>query len=125
MKSGSSVRLWALLLRVGVLAAQGDESQARRFDLEIRARKLVATSRPLEVKQGETVTLSWTTDETVEFHLHGYDIEQRVTPDKAVVVTFKAYAAGRFPITAHGFGAHAHKGGHEELVLAYLQVQPR
>lgn len=125
MKSYSYVMLWVLVLLVAVLTAQGDESQARRFDLEIRARKLVATSHTLEVKQGETVTLHWTTDETVEFHLHGYDVEQRVTPDKAVVVTFKAYAAGRFPITAHGFGAHAHQGGHDESVLAYLQVQPR
>ena len=88
--------------------AQGDASQARRFDLKIRDRKLVATSRTLAVKQGETLTLHWTTDETMEFHLHGYDIAQRVTPDKAVVVTFEAYAAERFPITVHGFGAPQH-----------------
>jgi hypothetical protein len=125
MKSWTAVILWGMVVLVGALTVQGDDAQTRRFDLEIRARKLVAPSHTLEVKQGETVVLHWTTDETVEFHLHGYDIEQRVTPDKAVVVTFEAYAAGRFPITAHGFGTQAHKGGHTESVLAYLQVQPR
>lgn len=125
MKPWSCAILWGMVLLVGALTVQGDESRARRFALEIRGRKLVATPRTLEVKQGETVTLHWTTDEPVEFHLHGYDIEQKVAPGKAAVVTFKAYAAGRFPITAHGFGAHAHKGGHDESVLAYLQVQPR
>jgi hypothetical protein len=61
----------------------------------------------------------------VSIHLHGYDIEKVITPEAPTTFNFTTYATGRFPITAHGFGAHAHGGGHEEAPLLYLEVHPR
>jgi len=72
------------------------------------------------------VRLEWTSDEAVTVHLHGYDIELALAPGNPGVMTVQAYAAGRFPITAHTPGDKAAKGGgHKERVLLYLEVHPR
>ena len=94
----------------------------RRFDVVIRARKVVGKNRVVRVTQGETVELSWTTDEATTVHLHGYDLKAKLRPGAPVSLIVKARAAGRFPITAHGFG---HGGGHREKTLLYLEVHPR
>ena len=107
-----------------VLPATGT-ADSPTFNLEIRAHKVVGTSRTVRVKQGDTVTLGWTTDETVALHLHGYDMEQVIKPGAPAELTFKAHATGRFPITAHGFGDHAHAGRHSESTLVYIEVLPR
>jgi hypothetical protein len=70
------------------------------------------------VKQGDDVTLKWTSDKPIEIHLHGYDIERKVAPDAPVTMAFKAVVPGRFPIEAHGQA----KGRHGALV--YLEVRP-
>jgi len=92
------------------------------IDLAIRAR--AADRKVVRVKQGETVVLRWTSDEDAELHLHGYDITAEIKRDHPVVMAFQAYATGRFPITAHGFGAdHSDHGG--EPTLIYLEVLPQ
>jgi heme/copper-type cytochrome/quinol oxidase subunit 2 len=120
-------RVLALILCLGLslVAVPTTRAETQTFNLEIRARKVVGTTRTLRVKQGETAILRWTTDETVALHLHGYDIEQVVMPGTPAELTFKAHATGRFPITAHGFGGHGHKGAHDETTLAYIEVLPR
>lgn len=118
--------VWCVVLVcVGACTALGAGAQAQTFDLHIRQRQLVDHQGPIRVKQGNAVTLRWHTDETVDLHLHGYDLEQVAKPEAAAVFTFEAYATGRFPITAHGFGASGHGGGHAETVLVYLEVLPR
>ena len=98
---------------------------AALFTIEIKGRKVVGALTTLRVKYGDMVTLRWRTDEPVRLHLHGYDIEALAKPDSPAAFTFKAYATGRFPITAHGFGAPTHAGAHEETPLVYLEVHPR
>lgn len=114
-----------LFLGLSLISVPMARAETQTFSLEIRARKVVGTTRTLRVKQGETAMLRWTTDETVVLHLHGYDIEQVVEPGAPAELTFKAHATGRFPITAHGFGGHGHKGAHGETTLAYIEVLPR
>jgi FtsP/CotA-like multicopper oxidase with cupredoxin domain len=119
-------RLVALtVLCLGALPAFGTEAQEPTFTLEVRGRKVVSPAGPIRVKQGDTVTLQWITDEPVAIHLHGYEIEQVVKSEAPLTFSFKAHATGRFPITAHGFGAQAHGGGHGDTVLVYLEVLPR
>ena len=69
------------------------------------------------------MTLSWLTDEDVELHLHGYDIEKTVLKGKTATMKIEANLTGRFPITSHGFGkkkGHSHGKG----ALLYLEVHP-
>ena len=119
------VVMFILLLSLSLISLPTAYAETQTFNLEIRARKMVGTTRTIRVKQGDTTTLRWTTDETVTLHLHGYDIEQVVKPGGLAELTFKAHATGRFPITTHGFGGHRQKGEHGETTLLYVEVLPR
>ena len=89
------------------------------FDLAVKGRALAEDQRVVRVRQGDDVTLRWTTDEPVMVHLHGYDLESRITPDTPVSMKFRARAAGRFPIETHAQGRDG------ERTLGYLEVLPR
>jgi len=88
----------------------------RSFNLDIYKRRIAKSLRTLRVDEGERVVINWTTDEAVEVHLHGYDIELQLAPGTTGAMDFVAKATGRYPINAHGFGHRA---------LAYLEVQPK
>ena len=93
----------------------------QRIELAIQNRSLGIKDNTLRVTEGNTIELVWTTDEAVELHLHGYDIELNVPETEPAVMTFEAHATGRFPITSHGFGSD----DHGPQTLLYLEVHPR
>jgi hypothetical protein len=96
--------------------------EAQNHIIEIAKRHVVG-KKTLRVTQGDVVSLRWNTDEKVTLHLHGYDIELTVLPEKSVTMKFTAKATGRFPITSHGFsGAKGHS--HGSGALFYLEVHP-
>ncbi len=102
--------------------ADADEVAVKRIELVISERKVQREEKTIRVTQGESVELTWRSDEAAELHLHGYDISFKVSPEAPAIVSFEAHATGRFPITSHGFGGQ--KGhGHEALV--YIEVYPR
>lgn len=105
--------------------ARAQTAATRRYELAIRDRKLADAGVVLRVTEGETVALRWTTDEPVELHLHGYDIEVAATPEAPAIMRFEAFATGRFPINVHGFGDESHDEGERRPVLMYLEVYPR
>ena len=105
-------------------AADPDDAaaaQTQRIELAIENRSLNFEDDTLRVTQGNSIELVWTTDETVELHLHGYDIELNVSTTEPAVMAFEAHATGRYPITSHGFGGE--HNGHQTLL--YLEVHPR
>jgi hypothetical protein len=104
------------LLASGAPPACGE---ARVVDLAIRSGQLTREAQVVRVPQGDDVTLLWTTDAPLTVHVHGYDLETRVTPGTPVAMRFTARAAGRFPIAVHGH----ERGG--ERTLGYLEVHPR
>ena len=129
----------ALVLVVGC-ADSGPEPPAEDsvFELVIAERRVDIEDETIRVVQGQTVTLRWATDEAAEIHLHGYDVVASLVPGTPSTLTFKAEAAGRFPITAHHFGPapsadhehadHKHDSSvseEEERTLLYVEVHPR
>ena len=129
----------ALALLVGC-PDQAAETPAEHavFELAIAERQVGMEGETIRVVQGQKVTLHWTTDEAAEIHLHGYDVVASLVPGTPSTLTFEAEAAGRFPITAHGFGPapggvhehadHAHDSGsseESEKTLLYVEVHPR
>lgn len=109
-----------MLLAAVVLAVVASASAEQRvIDLPIRGGELAKDRQLLRVQQGDDVTLRWTTDAPLTIHLHGYDIEKKVSPGGPVSMRFTARATGRFPIEIH-----AHGRG-QERVLGYLEVHPR
>ena len=107
--------LVAVLLGAGVSAG----AEQREFDLAIRGGELPKGSQVVKVRQGDEVTLRWTTDAALTIHLHGYDIEKELSPDRPVSMQLSARVAGRFPIEIHP------RGGGRERTLGYLEVHPR
>ena len=114
--------------------------QTKVFELSIQDREVAIDGAVIRITQGERVELHWTTDEATSIHLHGYDIEAGLEPGTTRVLSFDAQAAGRFPVTAHGFGpaaddegsqehgSHDHSSGQaqrKETTLLYLEIHPR
>ena len=94
--------------------------------LKIADGEIQGGKKVVRVKQGDEVRLNLMADRKTEVHLHGYDIEKTVSPDKVAVMAFRAKVAGRYPVTEHGSHSHGKKksGGHGEKVLFYLEVHP-
>lgn len=97
---------------------------ALTFDLRIENGRVAKAMRTIRVKQGDTVTLRWTTDRPIDLHLHGYDIETKVEPGAVAEMNFLAHASGRFSVEEHEADA---KGGHShgEAAIVRIDVLPR
>jgi hypothetical protein len=103
------------------LPAQQAKSQARRFDFRIANGKLLDDPKLIRVLRGDTVVIGWRADRQATVHLHGYDIETTVMPERMSEMSFAATATGRFPIELHA--VESTKSRHS--VLIYLEVHPR
>jgi hypothetical protein len=95
-----------------------------RVSIAIQARKVEPSQKTIRVTQGQTVELSFTADETVELHLHGYDQLLTAQPGAPAVMRVQAKTAGRFALEAHRFGNDAGRS-QRHVVLLYLEVHPR
>jgi hypothetical protein len=104
-----------------IRAAIAQDGPQRVIDVRIENRKVVAPREAIRITEGDVIELRWTSDEPVELHLHGYDLEAHVRPDEPAAMVIEAHATGRFPITSHGWG----EGGHGHDALTYLEVYPR
>lgn len=118
---GRGVLIFVMIGAGGLAVSAADPAQ-RTFEVNIGHGHVPEGMRTLKVKQGDMVRIRITSDEAVSLHLHGYDIETAVKPGGVAEFSFEAYAAGRFPITAHG--GH-HGGGHGEPAVLRLEVYPR
>ncbi len=123
----ASRRTWLIWLAVGsflpsapIRAVTAQDNPRRAIDVRIENRKVVAPMAAIRITEGDVIELRWTSDEAVELHLHGYNLEIHVWPNAPVAMVIEAYATGRFPITSHGWG----EGGHGHDVLTYLEVYP-
>jgi hypothetical protein len=120
----------ATLLRYGlmallIVAPLHAISAERNVDFVIAKRRVAVPPPTFAVVRGDIAVLRWTSDEAVTIHLHGYDVALALAPGKGATMRVPATAAGRFPITSHGFGGAAKHGGHHrEQPLAFLEVRP-
>ena len=72
----------------------------------------------------DRVEINWRADRRTILHLHGYDIEIALGPDKPEAMTFVARATGRFAIETHAPPGEEQPGP-RHAVLTYLEVHPR
>jgi heme/copper-type cytochrome/quinol oxidase subunit 2 len=59
------------------------------------------TPDEVSVTEGDEVNFRITSDHPVEFHLHGYDLEEEVEPGEPTELSFEATMTGRFAIEDH------------------------
>ena len=93
----------------------------------IAQRRIAAKPPTLTVKQGDTLVIQFSTDEAASIHLHGYNVLLAIKPGTPGAMRLVASVAGRFPVSAHGFGAAAgkHTKHQREVPLLYVEVQPQ
>ena len=85
--------------------------QDRTFDVSVKGGEM--SPDEISVNKGDTVTLQVSSDQPIELHIHGYDVEQEV--DRKAELRFEADLTGRFEIEDH----------ESEKELGVLQVRPR
>jgi hypothetical protein len=107
---------WLAMLWLTAAAAL---SEPRFVELAIRGGALPKHQQVVKVRQGDEVTLRWTSDVPLSIHVHGYDIEEKLSPHAPAAMRFTARATGRFPIELH-----QERGGRERTI-GYLEVHPR
>ncbi len=105
---------------VGMVAAAGAAGgvQPKVLSFSVVNGAVAGVADTVNVQQGDNLELRWSSDKPMELHLHGYDIEVKVSPQAPAVMSFKANIPGRFPVEPHGQGS-----GHHRPVL-YLEVHP-
>jgi hypothetical protein len=69
---------------VAFIAIGGAVAEPRLFDLALKDGRLPENQRLVRVRQGDEVTLKWTTDKPFTLHLHGYDLEARLVPQTPI-----------------------------------------
>lgn len=105
-------------------ASPGAEEKLFAFAIERGA--LARGDTVIRVRQGDTVKLHWTADETAVLHLHGYKLEAVVEPGKTAELVVRARASGRFPIHLHRPAAQpAPRVDHHGAPLVTLEVHPK
>ena len=109
--------LGAILLLL--VAGASVQAETRVIELVVRGGELAKEASIVRVRQGDDVTLRWTTDTPLTIHLHGYDLEKKLVPGAPAPLRFTATATGRFPIEVHVPGARG------DRTLGYLEVHPR
>ena len=122
---GIGPRRWvgALFVVSCILVAVSVQAQnLQSFAVSIAERQVAAGGPVIRVTQGDTVEITWSSDEAGELHIHGYDLKIALDPAAETVTRFEAFAAGRFPITSHGFAGEDGHGDHSALL--YLEVYP-
>ena len=88
------------------------EPQQNNFNLAIGGGTM--TPNEIAVSEGEHVNFQITSDDPVEFHLHGYDLDEEVEPGEQAELAFDATITGRFDIEDHD----------TDTELGVLLVQP-
>ena len=94
-----------------------DSGPISRFELYIHEGKVILDDQTIRVTQGDHIELNWSSDKSIELHLHGYDIHAYVAPNSPAIMHFTAHATGRFPVEMHGKSEHS--------ALIYIEVHPK
>ena len=100
-----------------VSANTNDSGPIKRFELHIHEGKVILDDQTIRVTQGDHIEVTWSSDKSIELHLHGYDIHTYVAPNSPAIMHFKAHATGRFPVEIHGKSEHS--------ALIYIEVHPK
>ena len=97
-----------LVILTTALAAACGPSDPEEVEIEVSLQDKQLVPQTIRVSQDDTVTLKVDSDAPGSLHLHGYDIEQTVTPGTVADFVFVADATGRYRIAFHPAAAGGH-----------------
>lgn len=113
---GLMVLVSSMVLLAGVAGCTSEpEAPPAPLELTIRitADKVEPSGEQFDVKKGQQVKVTATSDHADELHVHGYDIAEQIGPDQPVTVEFTADKVGRFEVESH----------HPARIIALLNVR--
>lgn len=116
-------RLTVIVLLAGFVNP-ATAADSRNIDIAIENRVVSSPGQVIRVTEGEKLALRWSSDEAVELHLHGYDVEVAVKAGQPAEMEFEANVSGRFPVTSHGFAGQHNEHAHGHKTLLYIEVYP-
>ena len=96
-------------------ASESTSAQPQEATIDLAVQNGTMTPAEISVSEGDQVNLRITSDRPIEFHLHGYDLEEEVEPGEPGELSFEATMTGRFAIEDHDI----------ETEMGALLVQPR
>ena len=73
-----------------------------KYTVRVRDGALVGEVAEIDVTTGETVAFQVVSDEPADIHVHGYEIEKTLEPNKPVLISFGADIEGSFEAEIHG-----------------------
>lgn len=82
--------------------ATSTPTNVKSFVLTVQKRKVVSGETTLVAKQGDTVSITITADESDELHLHGYNKHVDFATNTPATITLVADQTGRFPFEMEG-----------------------
>ncbi len=111
------VGVWAFTSNTGPTQTKDQQPQVavpqvRTFEVAVAKRTL--TPNMVTVTQGDQVTMKVATDETGEFHISGYEIENDMEVGKPLEFSFTADKAGRYNFELHPKAADGEEHAEEE-----------
>lgn len=116
-----AAKIAVVVLTVGLLPVTPTHAaETRTVDIVVKAGKVIG-AQSIRVSRGDNVVLRWNSDQRLQLHLHGYDVEATVTPGVPTVMKIQTRATGRFPVELHG---QSRSGDHGHAPLFYLEVYP-
>ena len=98
-----------------VVRSQLDGGPGVAQNVQVRVQGGKMTPAEVTIGERDMVTMTITSDKTINFHLHGYDLQRTVTPGSPVTLTFDANLTGSFEI----------EDEEAQTELGTLIVQPR
>lgn len=115
----TAIKCMVLLAIVSVMPAGA--ARAATASLTLEGGELVGDSDTFRFTEGDEIIILWTSDESVELHLHGYDLTVPVARGEPGEMRFTGSITGRFPVTSHG-STDSGPGGHRALI--YIEIYP-
>ena len=94
------------LIAVGSLAVCGGGSTGKTDTFDVKVTGTTADKTDLQAQQGDTITLTFTTDKDEEIHLHGFDIAFECKAGEPLTKTFKADRTGQFEFEIEDSSTH-------------------
>ena len=85
-------------------AAAAPSSDVVTVDVSIAGGQVEPPPGRVDVRQGQTVRITVTSDEADELHVHGYDIEFELAPGQPGTVDLVADQTGLFEVETHEQG---------------------
>jgi hypothetical protein len=85
-------------------SAAASAAEGRRIEVQVTGGRVTGDTGRVPVAAGEHVTLVITSDVADEVHLHGYDLETRLSPGQPAELSFDATVPGVFEVELHDAG---------------------